>query len=318
MKLHQTNDTLLRRTLQGNAIFSTVTGLACLLMPGLIADLLFSGDGSLLGFSPSPIILGLGIGVLAFAGLVFFVAKPTIMKLGLVKLIILADVLWVLDSAILLVFFSSALSPIGFEAVLITAVIVLVFATGQALGMASIYQGNSDVKISVDGPVMSIEAALGTKAEADRVWQVMSDQEAYADVADNLSKVEVLEGQGKDMIRRCYDTKGQSWTESCTLWDEGRAFGFRVHTEAADYPYPIAKLSGLWSLTPMAHGTEIKMVFTVEAKTGLANHLLFKVMAAPFAKICDRLLRSWAQIMEERLDADTSTSAKGARIAQPA
>ena len=68
--------------------------------------------------------------------------------------------------------------------------------------------------------------------EPEVAWQVMIDHEGYADVAYNLSKVEVVSGRGLGMCRRCYDTSGRGWGETCTLWEEGRAYAFSVDTHA--------------------------------------------------------------------------------------
>ena len=128
----------------------------------------------------------------------------------------------------------------------------------------------------------------------------MTGHEGYAAVAYNLSKVEVLDGSGLDLERRCFDTSGRSWTESCTLWDEGRAFAFRVHTEASDYPYPIARLGGEWSLAAETGGTRIRMRFEISPKDGFLNGLLLRLMVGPFARVCDRLLVNWIAVMEDQ------------------
>lgn len=298
MKDHQTNDTFLRRVLFANAAFSVLTGLAGVFASEAVARFLFAKNFTILGLPAATLIFELGMGLLIFAGLVFLVARQKTLRLGWVKAIIVADLLWVVDSAALLAVYPEYFSSIGFEAVLIVAAAVFVFAVDQSIGVAMIYQGRSRVEISQVGKGTVITASLETTAPASRVWRVMSHQESYADVADNLSKARVVEGDGEGMVRQCWDLKGRSWTETCTLWAEGRAFAFRVHTEAADYPYPIAGLAGEWSVESRTSGSEIKMVFTVEPKAGFLNRLLFKVMAAHFAKTCNRLLIKWVEIME--------------------
>lgn len=298
MKDHQTNDTFLRRILFANATFSALTGLAAMFASEGVTSFLFAKDFTVLGFAAATIVFELGVGLQIFAVLVFLVARQKTLPLGWVKAIIVADLFWVVDSVFLLVVYPEYFSSMGFEAVLIVAIVVFVFAVDQSVGIAMTYQGRSRVEISQGGNGTVITASLNTAASASRAWQVMSDQEAYADVADNLSKARVVEGDGEGMIRQCWDLKGRSWTETCTLWVEGRVFAFRVHTEAADYPYPIAALAGEWSVSPTVSGSEIKMIFTVETKAGLLNRLLFKVMAAQFAKVCNRLLIKWVEVME--------------------
>ena len=300
MKRHQANDRPLRAALLVNAGFSALSALACLLASEAVANAVFTPDGNLLGFTPGEIVFELGILLLAFAGLVALIATRPVLSRGWVGAIIVADALWVIDSAALLVFFPDLLTATGFWIVLDVAVLVALFAAAQAAGLALLYQGASAITVERSGDRMTLAASLPTGAPPERAWQVISDQEGYADVADNIGTVEIVSGRGKGMVRRCSDTEGRSWRETCTLWEDGRAFAFRVHTEAEDYPYPIAELAGHWSLEPEAGGTRITMRFDVRAKPGLVNRALLGLMVAPFAKVCDRLLRRWAALMEGR------------------
>ncbi|MCP4327376.1 MAG: SRPBCC family protein [Alphaproteobacteria bacterium] len=301
MKLHQANDTLLRRVLVANALSSASSGLLCLLFPQAAATLLFENTFSVLGISPSGLLLALGIGLLIFAIFVLVTAREETLAMGRARLVCLADLLWVVDSVALLLVFPDTFSPIGFEIVSVVALCVLLFALGQLAGIALVYQGRSDVRVSArkDG-WMTVTASIETTASAARVWQVMRDQKCYADVADNLSKAEIIAGQGEGMVRQCTDTAGRSWRETCSRWEEGQGFAFRVHTEAADYPYPIARMTGEWTLSPTKRGTRISMTFGIQAKSGFTGRLIFNVMAASFPRICDRLLRNWTRVMEDR------------------
>ena len=304
MHLHQANDRPLRWVLLANAGVSAISALACLLAAEAVASAIFAPGLSLFGLSAAELVFELGILLLAFAGGVALVATRRRIRRGWVWAVIAADVLWVLDSGLLLALFPETLTSAGFWAVAGCAGIVALFAIDQAIGLAMLYQGPSEITVTRSGDRMTLTAAITTSATPARVWQVMSDQEGYADVADNIGRVEIVEGRGKGMIRQCRDNDGKSWRETCTLWDEGRAFAFRVHTEAADYPYPIAELSGTWSLAPIEQGrTEIRMDFEIRAKPGIVNRLLFQMMAVPFAKICDRLLQRWVAIMDGKAGA---------------
>jgi len=314
---HQANDRPLRRVLLANAGFSALAALACLSAAETVANAVFAPGLVLLALTPAEIVIELGILLLAFAGCVTFIATRPLLRRGWVWSVIAADVLWVLDSGLSLALFPETVTSPGFLIVAVIAAIVALFAAGQAIGLALLYQGESKITVSQSGDRMTLTASIVTTATAERVWQVMSDQEAYADVADNLSRVEVIAGQGVGMVRQCSDTDGRTWRETCTLWDEGRAFGFRVHTEAPGYPYPIAKLAGNWSLARDGHGTRISMEFDIQAKPGLMNRMLFGLMAAPFARICDRLLGRWVAVMEGQTAAAVA-STTAAAASQPA
>ncbi len=300
MTRHQANDRPLRAALLGNAGFSALSALACLLASGTIAKALSAPSATLLGLVAADIVFELGILLLAFAGLVALIATRPLLSRGWVAAIIAADALWVIDSVALLAVFPESLTTAGFWIVLDVAVVVALFAAAQAVGLALLYQGASTITVARSGDRMTLTASLPTRAPAERAWQVISDQEGYAEVADNIGKVEIVSGRGQGMIRQCSDTDGRSWRETCTLWEDGHAFAFRVHTEAEDYPYPIAELTGHWSLEPEARGTRITMRFEIRAKPGLVNRALLGLMVAPFAKVCDRLLRRWAALMEGR------------------
>ena len=128
-------------------------------------------------------------------------------------------------------------------------------------------------------------------------WQVMADHVGYADVASNLSKVEVVSGHGLGMCRRCYDTKGRGWNETCTLWDEGRSYAFTVQTNAPDYPYPLTELKGIWRVEPVEQGSKVSLEFIARAKWGFLGRLMLHLLIGFAERICRRLLERWEVVM---------------------
>jgi len=317
MSRHQHNDSLLRNALTANGLFSALSGIACVAASHAIAGFLFDQQFELLGLAPHGVIMALGFGLILFAGFVFWTARQKFLHTARARAITAMDLGWVLGTGALLFAASEPFSGPGLVALLVIAVVVLLFAVEQTIGIATIYQGTHAVSTTTRGDTLTLTATATTDATPERVWQVMRDHERYADVADNIGKVEVVSGNGVGMVRKCFDTSGKSWSETCTRWEEGRAFAFRVHTEAEDYPYPIAKLSGEWALSPHAEGTRIHLIFRVTAKPGLINRLLFKAMAAPFSAVCDRLLSNWIAVMEGTAIAPPSapTEERGAQLA---
>ncbi|MDX1746263.1 MAG: SRPBCC family protein, partial [Halobacteriales archaeon] len=71
------------------------------------------------------------------------------------------------------------------------------------------------------------------------VWDVISDQDLYADAAPNLMAVEILEGEGTGMVRRCVDTDGNAWTETCVAWEENQGFRIAVDVTDSDFHRPL-------------------------------------------------------------------------------
>ena len=300
MALYQSNARLLRMALYANGAFSLLTGAACLLAPDSIARWIFASESPLFRLAAPGLVLELGIGLLVFAAFVLWTASRSVISQLTAKIITVMDVGWVLGSAALLLFTPDLWTSAGVWTVASVAVAVGLFAMDQAIGLAVLYQGHNKIETKWDDGRLIMTASGQTSAAPERVWSVMTDHEGYAAVADNLSKVEVLDGTGADTQRRCFDTRGRGWTENCILWDEGRAFAFRVNTEAPDYPYPIAQLMGEWSLSADPEVTRIHMRFEISPKDGLLNGLMLRLMVGPFARTCDRLLMNWIAVMEDR------------------
>lgn len=112
-------------------------------------------------------------------------------------------------------------------------------------------------------------------ASPEDLWPVVVDIAAAAEALPHLSGAEILSGEGSvGRVSRCTNLKGQSWTETCFLWEEGRAFGTRADAHAADYPYPLEKLELTYHLTPRDGGTTVRMSFDYRMKYGLFGRLL--------------------------------------------
>ena len=127
----------------------------------------------------------------------------------------------------------------------------------------------------------------------------MTDHPGYAEVASNIARVEVVAGDGLGMQRRCYGPKAENWLETCDHYDEGRAFGFRVHTEAPDYPYPIAGLQGHWAVEPRDAGSVFSIRIEATPKGGwLARTLFARLAGGKFKAVLVDLAEAWAARME--------------------
>ncbi len=107
------------------------------------------------------------------------------------------------------------------------------------------------------------------------LWPAVIDIVGAAEALPHLSGAEVLSGEGSiGRVCRCTNLKGQSWTETCFLWEEGRALGTRANADATDYPYPLEKLELTYHLTPRDGGTAVRMSFDYRMKYGLFGRLL--------------------------------------------
>jgi ribosome-associated toxin RatA of RatAB toxin-antitoxin module len=124
-----------------------------------------------------------------------------------------------------------------------------------------------------------IEARRVLPAEPRAVWSLVSDLAHYADFAPGLSFSRVLCGHGLGARRECGDYRGRTWTERCTLWQDGRAYAMEVDTAAEDYPFPLKALRGEWYVTPTGNGTEMAMRFDFTPKGGVLGEMLAALSA---------------------------------------
>ena len=124
--MKDTSSHLLKNTLLINAVFSLTCGLACL----IFADYL-----SRLTAIPSWILYALGVGLLIFAADVALTATRTPLNPLFAKIIIGADIAWVVASVAVLIFFGSHLTLSGQVLIELVAIAVAVLATVQAVGL---------------------------------------------------------------------------------------------------------------------------------------------------------------------------------------
>lgn len=123
---------LLRRVLMGNSVFSTVTAILLLIFATPIAELM-GVDSSL------PFTL-VGVGLLPFAGSVFYLASRPRIPFSQVRVVIVMDLAWVLGSGILLLTNAFSITSSGRVLIAFVAVAVLAFAVGQSIGLRHLHQ----------------------------------------------------------------------------------------------------------------------------------------------------------------------------------
>lgn len=140
-------------------------------------------------------------------------------------------------------------------------------------------------------------------APTDAVWAVITDPDVYAAVAPNLSSVTILGGDGEGMVRECIDTDGNAWTESCTHWDEGRAFAVAVDVETSDFHRPwFARFEGTWSVDEGADGALVSMAFDFDTKYGPLGWLLGRYLTFKAGPLVEAIFDGWAAELDARLN----------------
>lgn len=294
----------LARTVLGlNAGFSILTGAILLLSGSALTGVMFTEPAQW----QTLVFLALGIGLLVFALDLVVLASDRFVTKGKVMAIIAADAGWVVGSAALLVFDRHLFTTTGALIIAGVATLVAIFALGQWIGARVIEAPLSEAAATTSNGALIATVKRQVQAPVQTVWRVMNDHPAYADVASNIAKVEVISGDGLGMERRCYGPKGESWTETCDLYEDGRAFGFTIHTDAADYPYPLSDMQGRWSVEPVGpkgQGAQFGIHIRAVPKGGFLARLLFvMVVKRQFKTVLVDLADAWADRMEREAGA---------------
>ncbi|MBX2855355.1 MAG: SRPBCC family protein [Rhodobacteraceae bacterium] len=291
-----TRSSAARLFLKLNSQYSALCGVILLVATGDAAKMIFSNP---IDWAPLGLRL-LGVGLLGFAAILYLLAGNQLLSKGAVYLVVLLDALWVVGSVVLVAFFGGILTTTGIAIVTVVAMVVAFFAVAQFAAASKIKKPIpiADVRLQEGKLLATVKRTVN--APISNVWAVMTDHPAYADVASNISKVEVLAGEGLGMQRRCYGPKGENWKETCDLFETGQSYGFRVHTEADDYPYPFADLSGRWSVQPRQSGSEFDIKITATPKGNALMRWIFTIMAQQqFKTILIDLANAWAERMEK-------------------
>lgn len=127
MSADASDQRLLRAALLSNAAFSAVCGVSIVLVDDRLAREL--------GGLPPWVLWVLGIGLIAFAGLVLRVSRSRPIDGTWAAGISAADGLWVVGSLILLVLDPTGARPLGLGLVAAVALVVLTFGVLQVIGL---------------------------------------------------------------------------------------------------------------------------------------------------------------------------------------
>ena len=239
----------LQKALQLNALFSGFSGILFVAAHNRVADLFDTPNSS--------VFQAIGAALIYFSFTIIFEIKHQ--NLLRVLFIIIQDFLWVIGSLILFIFQPFDISMTGNGVMAAIAIIVLFMAISQTNALAQTDNfGNKGIK------QLSFERTM--KATKASVWKVISDVANYHEVAPNVDDVKIISGEGIGMVRSCSHGK-DSWTETCSIWEEEKEYAFEVNTDAIDYPYPFKYLRGNWKVHAVDNSqTKVIMLFEFEYK----------------------------------------------------
>ena len=142
LNVSKNKNSKLHIAMRSNAIFCDVSGFVMVLAAKSLSQFL--------GLQNPAILVGLGIGLIAWALLLFWGSAQEEVPNWLARLAIDGDLAWVLGSAVLLFLPAPALSTAGKWTIAVVADIVLVFAIWQFFALRSA-QKTSEQKILNQG-----------------------------------------------------------------------------------------------------------------------------------------------------------------------
>ncbi len=108
-----------------------------------------------------------------------------------------------------------------------------------------------------------VERARIVDSSPDAAWSVISDMAGYADHVDGLAETTVVAGSELGAVRRCVDTSGAEWQETCVVWDPGSRYTVEVDVDT--YPMKFRALfsafRGSWWVAEREGRTVIGITF---------------------------------------------------------
>lgn len=140
------------------------------------------------------------------------------------------------------------------------------------------------------------------------VWDVITDHELYGELAPNLSSVAVVEGAGDGMVRRCVDTAGNEWTESCTHWEAGESFAVSVHVaESVFHRRLFTRMDGEWGVSDHDDGVRMTVTFDFEPRYGPLGVLISKYFEYKAPVLVETIFDGWEAEIRSRTGDESST-----------
>ena len=165
-------------------------------------------------------------------------------------------------------------------------------------------------------PTLTIQRTVSVPASV--AWEVVSDHELYGELAPNLAAVEVIEGEGEGLRRRCVQPDGKAWTETTTNWEAGTSFG--VEVDVGDSPVHrrlFSRMEGHWGVDEAPDGSRVLMRFEYDTRWGPLGRLVSAYFQRWGPPVLEPILDGWEDEMAARLEARGGPDAGDERAARP-
>jgi hypothetical protein len=292
MGMKTLNSRPLKLALLGNGIFSATSGALLLIVPEQI--------GGLLGVQETWLLMLIGLGLAVFAGDLFHQATRDRLRTWRALYSVCGDLLWVIGTIILLLFFPAAVSAQGATLLIGVAMVVTLFAGLQlwGAGQAHRIRGTSRYRHCV---------AVSVPASAGRVWGIVSDlgniNRHAPFLRDSFLRDNARPGEGA--VRQCEDLNGRRWAEKCTQFEVGKSITMEFLTQEADFPYPASEMVGGWHfIERSATESEVLVWWELRPQPAVLAPVLMPLLALKadwdFPKLIQNMVETDPQHVENR------------------
>lgn len=291
----RTTETKLRNILRINAEVTFVLGIAGVIAAGWIADTLNFKE--VLGLSQTNLVRIVSAGLALFALDVFVISGLRTRRIKTwSQQVALSDFGWVAATvaAIALDWFDTP----GDVLVGAVGLLTLEFAIAQWRARSRFISAETDsvATLNESPPVEIISFTRTIDADSETLWPVITNHELYAKLALNLKEASNITPNGPDFQRSCTDTLGRTWSETCTLWDDGHRFDLNIDID--EYPYPLQLVQASWSVEPAEQSparTDVAGTFAFQPDPGLQGRIFAPIMHLTLPPILKRIAKGWAR-----------------------
>lgn len=120
-----------------------------------------------------------------------------------------------------------------------------------------------------------LEVSRVVDVDLATAWRVVNDQAYFGELSPGLSRVEIVSGHGTEAIRRCWDTKGNHWDESCPVYLEGQRITFQIDPTTHPARRLIRRITGTHEVEAVrSGGTRVAIRFDFQLRYGLLGWAL--------------------------------------------
>lgn len=259
---------LLRTALAANATFSSASGALLTLAPGTL--------GTFLGFPHDAILRGIGVALLAYAGVLAFLAFRSRAPMLLSACAGVADFGWVGATISVAAIAPGLFSEVGWWAVGGVALVVAVFGMAQAVGIVQAFRHPDPLRAGWS----RVCVVVNTDAPARVLWPVIREAGAIHRYAPFLATSRIVEEMSERglPVRECRDHGGTCWREEIVTDDESMILNLRFLTERPDFPFPVRQMVGGWQVMERGNGAHVRVWWDVVPKSRFLAFLLLPVL----------------------------------------